>query len=609
MTYTTKNWMSQLPDSQKLIQTFIPGTHDSSSYLSDDGMGPAADAAGAITQGGNYASQLANGIRYFDVRCVDDGGVIYLHHNMYNGEKFEDVLTNQIISFLNDNPSEIVFLDIDIKDNCEYGVYQTITGALVQNMNWLATECVNPNGSFNTTVTWGDLRKNNRRIVVTWSSRMLTPQRDNQLFGNWSGVHVTPNMIEWNNTLLMYLLDHNGAIYVASSQDGIRWQSKAAVEKQRLFYSWSGAVSTPSVAIFNGKIYMCLTDSNGAIYIASSPDGINWPSQEQVLSQRLFGNWDKVKCTPTLVSFNNNLVMCLLDSKGAIYVASSSDGATWPSEEEVKTKQLFGDWSGVGSTPTLVEFNQSLIMCLLDNPGSIFVASSNDGVTWPDKATVEAQRLFKDWSGVASTPTMIPYENQLFMCLLGNPGDIYTAFSSDGINWPSKSDVEYNRLYGDWAGIHSTPTYVNFITGDQRGILCMCRVSHDGGIYTASSSSGIIWYIDSNPDDVVAWLSFNNQFRWDPYDDFDVHMIDTILDYLTGYLSKWKNDRMFVAQVVDTPTVSPFQSPNTLENLYGDKMNAWVTALTKQSNANIILRDFVDRYPDMINHIISLNFN
>jgi hypothetical protein len=71
-----ENWMSHLDPSVRVLDSYIPGSHDASAYLigyrSADMRN---ESVGAITQAASYMAQLNAGSRFFDMRCTrhDDG--------------------------------------------------------------------------------------------------------------------------------------------------------------------------------------------------------------------------------------------------------------------------------------------------------------------------------------------------------------------------------------------------------------------------------------------------------------------------------------------------------------------------------------------------------
>lgn len=596
-----KTWMQALPTTLPLVSTCIPASHDSGSYFSSYGM--AGALAGAITQEGDFTAQLEVGVRYFDVRCKRHDGQIVIHHGPVTGDRFEDVLSEQIVPFASAQPTEVIFLDIDIADQCEEEVLD-ILERCIGDTSWIATEYVDASGAFVPSTTWENLR--GRRFVITWSSKKFTPfsklrlkwQTKAQLqtgrqYGDWAGLYSTPTTVTLGDQVIMCVTASDGSIYLARSGDAVTWPSKADLQKKRLFGDWAGVRGTPTMAVLDGRVYMCVTDADGGIYVVHSDDGVTWPTKADLQKARQFGDWSGVPSTPNLVAFDGALWMCLLDSDGGIYLARSPDGVHWPDKAGVE--RLFDDWGGLGSTPTLAAFDGGLCMCLLDHGGAIYTAWSSDGVDWPSKATVSRNRQYGDWSGVRTTPTLAALDDLLYMCVPDADGGTYVAYSPDGRSWPPKSDLSTQRLFGDWSGAPAGPTMVR--CGDA---LYLCVLDSSGAVYWGSSSGG-------RPP-LVPWMSYAGAVRWSPFDDFNKKTVDEIFAFLDEKVAQWDRKTLFVAQVVDTPLASfmPADSPSALEAMNHVRLNGWVRD-QKPGTLNVVLRDMVNRYPDLMQYIIQRN--
>lgn len=121
--YDTSSWMGFLSDDLYLSEITIPGTHDSATENVTLGYVMRC-------QNTSIAEQLENGYRYIDLRlCIDDtddGQRIKIVHNFANchvsGSVFSDYLylddvTEMIYSFLEENPSEAVIVNMKIEDD------------------------------------------------------------------------------------------------------------------------------------------------------------------------------------------------------------------------------------------------------------------------------------------------------------------------------------------------------------------------------------------------------------------------------------------------------------------------------------------------------------
>ncbi|KAF8511401.1 PLC-like phosphodiesterase [Hysterangium stoloniferum] len=178
-----KSWMNDLRTqigSKKLREVALPGTHDSGTYgiMPDSPVGmdwpswavyldalPVAKlvmALWAVSQGSNFAAQLASGIRYFDLRV--QGGSLNFVHGLVGSPITE--LLDQLNDFLSQSESnkEIVLLDF----NHFYNMTPTTHKQLVEKLkakfgNKLAPE------SLGTDVTVNKLWESTYRIIVLYN--------------------------------------------------------------------------------------------------------------------------------------------------------------------------------------------------------------------------------------------------------------------------------------------------------------------------------------------------------------------------------------------------------------------------------------------------------
>lgn len=97
------DWMARLPDSLRLSELSVPGTHDTMSFYGGDIV---------QTQSMPLANQLKSGIRALDIRCkhVHDEFPIY-HGIAFQYAYFSDVLAT-VIDFLKTHPTETVLMRV-----------------------------------------------------------------------------------------------------------------------------------------------------------------------------------------------------------------------------------------------------------------------------------------------------------------------------------------------------------------------------------------------------------------------------------------------------------------------------------------------------------------
>lgn len=106
-----RNWMSDIPDTTKISDINIPGTHDSCAFRVQIPLL-------SKCQNKTVKEQLNSGIRFLDIRVEKVGNKLKLVHDIAdckspeNPEKklfLEDVI-NDCKSFLSENPSEVILM-------------------------------------------------------------------------------------------------------------------------------------------------------------------------------------------------------------------------------------------------------------------------------------------------------------------------------------------------------------------------------------------------------------------------------------------------------------------------------------------------------------------
>lgn len=103
------NWLASIPDSKKLSELTIPGTHDSCTYTLKPG-----EAATPITrtQRLTLEQQLNAGIRFLDIRCRHIENAFAIHHDrVYLRLNFDDVL-KECTAFLTAHQSECIVMSV-----------------------------------------------------------------------------------------------------------------------------------------------------------------------------------------------------------------------------------------------------------------------------------------------------------------------------------------------------------------------------------------------------------------------------------------------------------------------------------------------------------------
>ncbi|PER38810.1 two domain protein [Bacillus thuringiensis] len=105
--YINRDWMNYIPDSRRISELSIPGTHGSMALYG--GIG------GHITvnQTMKLQNQLNSGIRYFDIRCRHYYNNFPIHHELvYQNAYFGPDVLDRMINFLIQNPSETILMRV-----------------------------------------------------------------------------------------------------------------------------------------------------------------------------------------------------------------------------------------------------------------------------------------------------------------------------------------------------------------------------------------------------------------------------------------------------------------------------------------------------------------
>lgn len=149
--YLFLSWMTYLPDSLRLTEMSIPGTHDTAAINTN---------MYANTQTISISEQLEAGIRALDIRCRHIDDVFAMHHAfVFLDMSFGDVL-DAVCEFLANNPGEMVIMRIK-KEHTEEGTTRTFQETLDEYLadeKWAAF--------FDTSSALGTLGQHRGKILI-----------------------------------------------------------------------------------------------------------------------------------------------------------------------------------------------------------------------------------------------------------------------------------------------------------------------------------------------------------------------------------------------------------------------------------------------------------
>jgi 1-phosphatidylinositol phosphodiesterase len=102
---TNSDWMASLPDSARISELSIPGTHDSMAFYGGDA---------AQTQSMSLPTQLSSGVRVLDIRVrhMNNGFALYHGPISQNADFGRDVMT-PVNTFLEQHPDETVLMRVE----------------------------------------------------------------------------------------------------------------------------------------------------------------------------------------------------------------------------------------------------------------------------------------------------------------------------------------------------------------------------------------------------------------------------------------------------------------------------------------------------------------
>lgn len=121
-----EKWLKNIDGSKKINSLSIPGTHNS---------GARFNGTFSRCQHLSILEQLLNGVRYLDIRCRHINNCFMIHHTKkFHNLSFGSGVRDVCIDFLNDNPTEFIYMQIKEEFNAENNTrqfYETMQNYIV----------------------------------------------------------------------------------------------------------------------------------------------------------------------------------------------------------------------------------------------------------------------------------------------------------------------------------------------------------------------------------------------------------------------------------------------------------------------------------------------
>lgn len=215
------------------------------------------------------------------------------------------------------------------------------------------------------------------------------------------------NALVWNGSKYCAVgQGGTGAIYVATSTDGLAWTARTAANN----ITWNGLA-------WNGTVFCAVGNGTGN-QAMTSPDGITWTGR--AISAN---NWQDVAW--------NGTVFCAIGFGATNRAATSPDGITWTN----RTAAAAVNYSGIVWASSLSLF----VVTATNGTTANSVMTSPDGTTWTSRSCPNANA----WNFIfLGGPFLTACATN------GSTGGGYLVMNSrDGINWTSRR-LYPNQLIG-----------------------------------------------------------------------------------------------------------------------------------------------------------------
>jgi glycosylphosphatidylinositol diacylglycerol-lyase len=259
---TPDNFMNALSDDIKLRNLSLLGSHDAGTYGLDPALGVSPDESGSFiqeigdiyligkiadytlikcwsqAQSNDITIQLNHGVRYFDLRiAINSQKEFRMCHGLY-GPLFDDVLS-QLSNFLNQYPSEMIFLDFQhLFDQNGNEMTPDQQSLLIDKLQQSLGSKIAPS-SYGVDVTLGQMRQAHNQVIIFWENATTAANFPALLWDRATFLCSTwYNVTNWN------------ALQMALNQ-GI------ATQPQRQFYV-NQAVLTPDATMIITHLFSSL---------------------------------------------------------------------------------------------------------------------------------------------------------------------------------------------------------------------------------------------------------------------------------------------------------------------------------------------------------------
>jgi hypothetical protein len=259
-------------------------------------------------------------------------------------------------------------------------------------------------------------------------------------FGDTS--NAAPALVEFRGkTLLVWSSSFDGALNVATvakTQNGYQLESKV-----RLGVATTPD-RTPAATVFNGRLYLGWTGTDGHLNVICSADGVHFANKVTL--------GDTSNVGPTLAAFNGRLYLGWTGTNGHLNVESSANGLSFNNKVTLgETSYLLHQGHQVDLSPALAAFSGRLYLGWTGTDSHLNVESSANGMNFSNKVTLGETSLAAP-SLTVEPPAVKGQPTRLVLgwtsTLAGDP-QINTITSTDGRTFGGKMTSKQTA----WGGV------------------------------------------------------------------------------------------------------------------------------------------------------------
>jgi murein DD-endopeptidase MepM/ murein hydrolase activator NlpD len=220
---------------------------------------------------------------------------------------------------------------------------------------------------------------------------------------------------------------------------------------------------SPTMITFNNRLLLTYRDANGKIQTETSSNGATW----NLLPHTGGSTEGKI----SMAAFKDHIYQAVRGQDNKIYTRWSNNGTQW------------NKWSWInnsGSTKenvSMIVFNNRLYQTVVGENNKVYYRSTGNGDSWNTWTS-------KDGSGFSANGdvSMVLFKGKLYQAVRGQDSKVYTRSTSDGSNWSGWVQINQSG---------STPN--NIVMTVFNEILYQAVRGMDNKNYTRSTSDGNNW--------------------------------------------------------------------------------------------------------------------